>query len=85
MTKIKHRYPRRKDSSYVTCTNEKLQRILKTHKTRSTFNTENTLQRLLHNLKGGLKIRRRKIFYEIECSNYEKVWYGKSKRSLKFS
>ena len=69
---------------YVEGTSEKLQRILRSHKIRSTFFIEKTLLKLLckpiDRLVTGDK---NKIVYEIDCSNCQKVYFGESKRSLK--
>ena len=54
---------------YVKGTREKLRRIYKSHEIRSTFSeaTED----------------KNNIVYEIDCSNYEAVYFGESKRSLR--
>ena len=58
----------------IFCTSERLRGILRSHKTRSTFYTENTLRKLLC---------KNNIVYEIDCSNSEAVYFGECKRSLK--
>ena len=69
---------------YVEGTSEKLQRILRSHKIRSTFYTENTLRKLLCKHKDRIATEdKNNIVYEIDCSNCETVYYGESKRSLK--
>ena len=51
-------------------TSEKLQRILKSHKIRSTFYTESTLRKLLYKPKDRVaREEKHKIVYEIDCSN----------------
>ena len=69
---------------YVEGTCEKLRRVLKSHKMRSTFYTESTLRKLLCKLKDRLATQdKNNTVYEIECSNCEAVYFGESKRSLK--
>ena len=69
---------------YVEGTSEKLQRILRSHKIRSTFYTENTLRKLLCKPKDQVATEdKNNIVYEIDCSNCEAVYFGESKRSLK--
>ena len=59
-------------------------RILRSHKTRSTFYTENTLHKLLCKPKDQVATEdKNNIVYEIDCSNCEAVYFGESKRSLK--
>ena len=65
-------------------TGEKLRRILRSHKIRSTFYTESTLHKLL--CKPKVRVAREdknNIVHEINCSNCETVYFGESKRSLK--
>ena len=70
--------------SYVEGTSEKLWRILRSHKIRSNFYTENTLTKLLCKPKDRVaKEDKNNIIYEINCSNCEAVYFGESKRSLK--
>ena len=70
--------------SYVEGTSEKLQRILRCHKIRSTFSTENILRELLCKPKDRVAAEdKNNIFYEIDCSNCEAVYFGESKRFLK--
>ena len=65
-------------------TSEKLRRILKSHKTRSTFYTESTLRKLLCKLKDRVVTKHKNnIAYEINCSNCEAVYFDECKRSLK--
>ena len=55
---------------YVEGTNEKLRGILKFHKIRSSFYTENTLHKLLCKPKDRLAAEdQNNIVYEINCSN----------------
>ena len=69
---------------HVEGTSEKLRRILISHKIRSTFYTENTLRKLLCKPKDRVATEdKNNIVYEIDCSNCEAVYFGKSKRSLK--
>ena len=52
---------------YVEGTSEKLRRILRSHKIRSTFYTENTLRKLLCEPKDRVATEdKNKIFYEID-------------------
>ena len=65
-------------------TSEKLQRILRSHKIRSTFYSENTLRKLLCTPKDRVATEdKNNIVYEIDCSNCEAVYFGESKQSLK--
>ena len=69
---------------YVEGTSEKLRRILRSHKIRSTFYTEMTLRKLLCKPKDRVATEdKNNIVYEIDCSNCEAVYFGESKRSLK--
>ena len=69
---------------YVEGTSKKLWHILRSHKIRSTFYTENTLHRLLCKPKDRVATENKNnIVYEIDCSNCEAVYLGESKRSLK--
>ena len=69
---------------YVEGTSEKLRCILRSHKIRSTFYTENTLRKLLCKPKDQVATEdKNNIVYEIDCSNREAVYFGESKRSLK--
>ena len=69
---------------YVEGTSEKLRCILRSHKTKSTFYTKNTLRKLLCKSKDRVATEDKNyIFYEIDCSNCEAVCFGESKRSLK--
>ena len=68
---------------YVEGTSEKLGHILRSHKIRSTFYTENTLHKLLCKPKDGVATEdKNNIIYEIDCSNCEAVYFGESNRSL---
>ena len=59
---------------YVEGTSEKLRRILRSHKIRSTFYTENTLCKLLCKIKNRVATEdKNNIVYEIHCSNCEAV------------
>ena len=65
-------------------TSEKLQRIVKYHKIRSTFCTEKTLRKFLCKPKDPVATEdKNNIVYEIDCSNCQAVYVGESKRSLK--
>ena len=69
---------------YVEGTSENLRRILRSHKIRSTFYTENTLRKLLCKPKDRVATEdKNNIVYEIDCSNCEAVYFGESKQSLK--
>ena len=69
---------------YVEGTSEKLWRILRSHKIRSTFSTENTLRKLLSKPKDRVATEdKNNIVYENDCSNCQAVYFGESKRSLK--
>ena len=57
---------------YFEGTSEKLRRILRSHKIRSTFYTENTLRKLLCKPKDRVATEdKNNIVYEIDCSNCE--------------
>ena len=59
---------------YVEGTSEKLRRILRSHKIKSTFCTENTLRKLLCKPKDQVATEdENNIVYEIDCSNCEAV------------
>ena len=69
---------------YVEGIREKLPRIVRSHKVRSTFYAQNTLCKLLSNRKDRVATEdKNNIVYEIDCSNCEAVYFGESKRSLK--
>ena len=69
---------------YVKGTSEKLTRILRYHKIRSTSYTENTLRKLLCKPKDRVATEdKNNIVYKIDCSNCQAVYFGESKRSLK--
>ena len=70
--------------AYVEGTSEKLRRILKSHKIRSTFYTEMTLFKFLCKPKDRVAAEDKiNIAYEIHCSNCQAVYFGESKRSLR--
>ena len=65
---------------YVEGTNEKLRCILRSHKIRSTFYTENNLHKLFFKPKNRVATEdKNKIVYETDCSNCETVYFGQSK------
>ena len=69
---------------YTEGTSEKLWRILRSHKIRSTFYTEMTLRKLLYKPKDRVATEdKNNIVYEIDCSYCQAVYFGESKRSLK--
>ena len=69
---------------YVEGTSEKLWRILRSHKIRSTFYTEKALRKLLCKPKDRVDTEdKNNIVYEIDYSNCESAYFGESKRSLK--
>ena len=69
---------------YVEGTSEKLRRILRSHKTRSTFYTEMTLRKLLCKPKDRVATEdKNDVVNEIDCSKCQAVYFGESKRSLK--
>ena len=69
---------------YVEGISEKLRRILRSRKVRSTFYTEMTLRKLFCKPKDGVAAEdKNNIVYEIDCSNCQAVYFGESKRSLK--
>ena len=69
---------------YVEGTNEKLRCVLRSHKIRSTFYTENNLHKLFFKPKNRVATEdKNKIVYETDCSNCETVYFGQSKQSLK--
>ena len=69
---------------YVEGSSEKLQRILGSHKIRSTFYTEKALRKLLCKPKDRVDTEdKNNIVYEIDCSNCESAYFGESKLSLK--
>ena len=69
---------------YVEGTSEKLRRILRSHKTRSTFYNEKILRKLLCKPKDPVATEdKNNIVYEIDCSNCEAVYFGEYKWSLK--
>ena len=63
---------------YIGGTSEKLQRIPRSHRIRSTFYTENTLRKLFCKPKNWVATEdKNNFFYEIGCSNCEAVYFGK--------
>ena len=69
---------------YVEGANEKLLRILRSHKIRSTFQTENTLHKLRCKPKDRVATEdKNNIDYQIDCSKCEAVSFGESKQALK--
>ena len=70
---------------YVEGSSKKLRRILRSHKIRSTFYPEKALRRLLCKPKDRVATEdKNNIVYEIDCRNCEAVYFGESKRSLKW-
>ena len=70
--------------AYVEGTSEKLPRILRSHKIKSTFYTESTLRKLLRKLKDRVATEdKNNIVYETDRSKCETVYSSESKRSLK--
>ena len=58
--------------------------VLRSHKIRSTFYTKRTLHKLLCKPKDPVVTEdKNNIAYEIDCSDCEAVYFGKSKPSLK--
>ena len=69
---------------YVEGTSEKLWHILRCHKIRSTFYTENTLRKLLCKPNDQVATEdKNNTVFEIDCSNCEAVPFSESKQSLK--
>ena len=69
---------------HVEGTSEKLWGILRSHRIRSTFYTENTLHKLLCKPKDQVVTEyKNSIVCQIDCSNCEAVYFSESKRSLK--
>ena len=64
----------------VESTSEKLRRMLRSQKIRSTFYTEKTLRKLLCEPKDRVATDDKS---DIGCSNCEAAYFGESKRSLK--
>ena len=63
---------------------KKLWRKLKSYRKKSTFYTESTFRKRLCKPKNQRATEdKNNIVYEIDCSNCEAVYFGKSKRSLK--
>ena len=69
---------------YVEGTSEKLRRILRSHKIRSTLYTKMILRKLLCKPNNIVATEEKNnIGYEIDCSNCEAIYFSESKRSLK--
>ena len=69
---------------YVEGASKKLRRILRSYRITSTFYAENTFRKLLYKQKDQVTTEdKSKIVYEIDCSNYEAVYFGESKRYFK--
>ena len=69
---------------YVEGFSEKLRRILRSHKIRSTLYTENNLRKLFCKPKDRAATEvKSNIFYEINCTNCEAVCFGEFIRPLK--
>ena len=69
---------------YFEGTSENLRRLLRRHKIRPTFYTENNLHKLLCKPKDRVaKEDKNNIVYEIDCDKCEAVYFGESKRLLK--
>ena len=69
---------------YVEGTSERLRRILRSHKIRSTLYTKMILCKLLCKPNNIVATEEKNnIVYEIDCSNCETVYFSESKRSLK--
>ena len=65
---------------YVESTSEKLRRILRSHKIRSTFYTENTLRKRLCEPKYQVATEdKNNMVYKIDCTNCEAVYFSESK------
>ena len=65
---------------YVESTSEKLRRILRSHKIRSTFYTENTLRKHLCEPKYQVATEdKNNMVYKIDCTNCEAVYFSESK------
>ena len=63
---------------------KKLRRILRSQKLRSTFYTESTLRKIVCKTKDRVATGDKNyIVDEVDCSNYEAVYFVVSKRSLK--
>ena len=69
---------------HVEGTSEKLRRMLRYHKIRSTFYTEMTLRKLLCKPKDRVATEdKNNIVYKIDCSKHQVVYFDESKRSLR--
>ena len=69
---------------YVEGTSEKLWRILRSLKIRSTFYIENSFHKLFCKPKDQVTTQgKNNIVYRIDCSNCEAVYFSESKRTLK--
>ena len=72
------------DLPFAEGASEKLRRIVRSYKIRSSFYTKNTLRKLLCKPKVRVATEKKNnIVYEIDCSNCESMYFGESKRSLK--
>ena len=70
---------------YVKGTSGKLRRIRRSHKIRSTFYTKMTFRKLLCKPRDQVATQdKNSILYEIDCSNCQAVYFGESKRPLKW-
>ena len=66
----------------VEVTSEKLRRILRSHRIRSTFYTESTLRKLLCKPKDPVATEdKNNTIYESDCSSWETVYFNESKLS----
>ena len=64
---------------------KKLRRILRSHKIRPVFYTENILRKLLCKPKDRVATEgKNNIVCQTDCCNCEAVYFGESKRSLKW-
>ena len=92
-TNASHKYPRGRDQNEYKFTiflfykfpiNLPWCIILKSHKIRGTFYTENTLCKLLCKPKDRVATKdKNNTVYETDCGNSEAVYFGEFKRSLK--
>ena len=70
--------------TYSEGTGENLRHMLRSHKKRSTFYTENTLWKLFCKPKDWVHTEdKNNIASEIDCSNCKAVYFGESKQFLK--
>ena len=69
---------------YIELTSEKLRCMLRSHKIRSTFYTENILRKLLFKTKDLLTTGGKNyIVHKIDSSDWKTVYFDESKRFLK--